>query len=308
MIHFHLNLIPSGNETSISGYLFLVFDNKELNEKLESELKLITDDLYALLNRYERITGANNKAVKYEYLYKAISSLHSSMNSKTILQEVHTIIKEEYPDVECLFYLIKDISGSEELPTKELSYENNSDREICLRTLILEEVQVEKLPEMNKVEVYLPLKGKQGVYGVLQLTALSAVVFPKEEIEFLTTLAYTAGNAMENAELYQQSRQMIADLQLINEASHSLNLNLRMNEITTFMKQLFHKTFNACEVGFINFISETEELQILEGSTMYFHTIEGKSMANVLSSRINHQREALFISDSSEESGCSFPA
>src|SRR5690606_15772560 len=81
--------------------------------------------------------------------------------------------------------------------------------------------------------IYAPLKGRQGVYGVLQINAYDVSEFPKSEIQFIELLANTAGHAFENAQLYQQSKQLIADLQLINETSHKLNSNLRLTDTMT---------------------------------------------------------------------------
>ena len=84
--------------------------------------------------------------------------------------------------------------------------------------------------------LYAPLKGKQGVYGVLQVISPNTYVFPWHEVEFITLLGNTAGSAVENAQLYQQSKQLISDLQLINETSHRLNSNLRLSEMMDYMQ------------------------------------------------------------------------
>lgn len=294
-------LIPIKKTSSVPGYLFLAFEEKDRSSGLEEELSSIIADLYALLNRYKNIDYAKNKAIKYEFLYKAISNLHSSMESKTILQEVIAIIKEGYPSFRCFFYLIRDFPGFGELPAKELSYDEDPDHQVSLRTLLKEEVQFEEDFQSKQSSIYIPLKGKQGVYGVLQITASNAIVFPQEEVEFLTTLVYTAGNAIENAELYQQSRKMISDLQLINETSHSLNSNLRLTETTAFMKKQLIDTFKAEEVGFVNKEEGAEDIQILEGSSRFFHTEKGKELMRLLYNKIIDLKEALFYGEMTEE-------
>src|SRR5690606_1509002 len=108
-----------------------------------------------------------------------------------------------------------------------------------------------------------PLKGRQGVYGVLQINAHYGLKFPKSEIQFIELLANTAGHAFENAQLYQQSKQLIADLQLINETSHKLNSNLRLKDTMTFMSSQITKSFGAKEVGF--FLQSEDQIEVLPG-------------------------------------------
>src|SRR5690606_8179010 len=112
------------------------------------------------------------------------------------------------------------------------------------------------------------LKGRQGVYGVLQINAYDVSEFPKSEIQFIELLANTAGHAFENAQLYQQSKQLIADLQLINETSHKLNSNLRLTDTMTFMSSQIRNSFGANEVGF--FLHSNERIEVLPGSTAFF--------------------------------------
>ncbi|MCG3084658.1 diguanylate cyclase, partial [Anoxybacillus sp. LAT27] len=68
-----------------------------------------------------------------------------------------------------------------------------------------------------------PLLGKQGIYGVLQLTAERQAAPGPQETEYISILAETAGKAFENAQLYQQSRNLIRELRLINEMARQLN-------------------------------------------------------------------------------------
>ncbi|TGU59932.1 diguanylate cyclase, partial [Mesorhizobium sp. M00.F.Ca.ET.186.01.1.1] len=62
-----------------------------------------------------------------------------------------------------------------------------------------------------------PLLGKQGIYGVLQVTSEQPISLSQHEKDYISILADTAGTAFENAQLYQQSRNLIRELRLINE-------------------------------------------------------------------------------------------
>ncbi|UOK57264.1 hypothetical protein MGI18_22135 [Bacillus sp. OVS6] len=85
----------------------------------------------------------------------------------------------------------------------------------------------------------------------------------------ITSLAKAAGNALENAKLYEQSKKLVSDLQLINETSQRLNKNLRLIETMTFMSERIMRSFSAEEVGFY-YMNEERQPRILPGSTPFF--------------------------------------
>nr|WP_263325409.1 GAF domain-containing protein [Neobacillus sp. Marseille-Q6967] len=62
--------------------------------------------------------------------------------------------------------------------------------------------------------IYLPLKGKEEVYGVLKLNAPETNPLTKIEVDFVTSLAYHAGISLEKDSLLKKSKQVIADLEL----------------------------------------------------------------------------------------------
>ena len=67
---------------------------------------------------------------------------------------------------------------------------------------------------------------------------------------------------------------MVSDLQLINETSHKLNLNLSLDEMVIFLRNQLMKFFSPEHVGFV-FI-ENDEYIISPASTELFHTIDGQ--------------------------------
>ena len=67
--------------------------------------------------------------------------------------------------------------------------------------------------------------------------------FHAAEDNFIRIVATTAGNALENASLYDQSHRVIEDLQLVNETSKKLNSNMPFSEMISFLKQQLLKSF-----------------------------------------------------------------
>src|SRR5699024_9127184 len=113
---------------------------------------------------------------------------------------------------------------------------------------------------------------------------------PESEIEFITKFANTAGQAIENVSLYEYAKHLVNDLKLINDTTHQLNLNLRLEEITKLVSKQMVQTSRAREIGFIYFNSlKASSYDILEGSTQFFHTKKGRSFAVYLRNEMENQ-------------------
>src|SRR5699024_7580496 len=133
------------------------------------------------------------------------------------------------------------------------------------------------------INLYAPLKGSQGIYGVLQIVAPKIVNFPKNEIEFITKFAKIAGHAIENAILYRTSNHLVSDLKLINNLTHKLNSNLKLSEIITIVKNEVLRLSNQCQVGFIYYNENMEQkFDVLQGSSPYFTSKGGNSLVHYL--------------------------
>lgn len=235
-----------------------------------------------------------HKEKRYAELYRVTEKFHSSMSMDAVLGEIITTLQSVYPTFEYYLLLSHDNNNHANLPIKDLDY--NSGNVASMQAFVNGTVQFEDdLLERNSI-LYAPLKGKQGVYGVLQVVAADTLMFPKSEIEFISLLANTAGSALENAQLYQQSRQLVSDLQFINETTRYLNSNLRLNQTIQFMKKQIKKSFNATQTGFV-LLSNEGEINLLPGSSKFFDTEESKPYLTFLRAKNAKNKEAHFIGE-----------
>ncbi|AST92868.1 MULTISPECIES: diguanylate cyclase domain-containing protein [Sutcliffiella] len=260
-----------------------------------SFLHELSAELFKLLTKINSSDFSTRSEKRYEQLYSVTSLFHSSMEVETVLNEIFKTLREIYEDFSYYLLLTSDYENLQHLPVKNL--EMDTTNETAWQAYVSGEVQtVDSISERRSL-VYIPLKGKQGVYGVLQIISLDSMIFPKEELKFLVLLANTAGTAFENAQLYQQSRQLISDLKLINETSHQLNTNLRLNEVTTYMRENIINSFQAKEVGFCTFQRANEEIEILEGSTDFFKHSLSSSFKHYIRKYTLRTMEPLFVGD-----------
>ena len=232
---------------------------------------------------------------RYKQLIQITETLHSCLNIDTLLGELCVSLKELYPDFSFSLLLSQDTYSHNDLPIIELEYD--SENIAAIKAYASGELQFESSASANHAIIYAPLKGKQVTYGVLQLVAVNSTEIPENEVEFLRMLASSAGSSLENAFLYQQSKQEIANLQLINETSHSLNSNLRLVDTMTYMSEQIISSIGAEEVGFFLFSNVHGEVKILPGSTPYFYTKHAKIYIDYLKEKIELEKNPLFIGD-----------
>lgn len=232
---------------------------------------------------------------KYKRLFHITNKFHSSLDVDILIGELFITLQEVYPDFSYYLLLSQDTHSHSDLPIIDLEYDGENIA--AINAYVLGIVQFEYSIVDKHVILYAPLKGRQGIYGVLQVIAPNTAEFPDMEVEFITLLAGSAGSALENAQLYQQSRRAIADLELINETSHRLNSNLRLAETMTFMSEQIISSFEAEEVGFFLFSQDQETIKVLPGSTTYFFTKQARIYIDYIKEKIQKGNEPLFIGD-----------
>ncbi|XJZ26499.1 diguanylate cyclase domain-containing protein [Bacillota bacterium Lsc_1132] len=290
---FYIELIRKNRDL---GFLAIKDKQHSLLEQIDDEqLRNIADDYSSFLGKIQSLTKIVNEKNKYKQLFRVTEKFHSSMDMDELLGEIILTLKEVYPTFAYYLLLSQDNHTHSELPIKDLEYD--SENIAAMQAYVTGMIQFEDSVLQRRSILYAPLKGKQGVYGVLQVIAPNTVVFPKNEVEFITLLAHTAGSALENAQLYQQSKKLIADLQLINETSRCLNSNLRLTETINYMTEQIIRSFDAEEVGFFLLSPERGKAKILPGSTAFFRTKQASSYIYFIDSKIQKEKDSLFIGD-----------
>ena len=290
-------LLPIKNSGSVDFLLKLKLKHEDVAETTKDEyfLEKMAEELGLFLLKISNILEVEKEKKKYKQLFKVTEKFHSSMKMESVLGEVIYTLEEIYPNFTYYLLLSHDNNSHGDLPVKDLEYD--SENMAAMEAYVTAEIQFEELSDENMAVIYAPLKGKQGVYGVLQIIASDTITFPDNEVEFITLLANTAGGALENAQLYQQSKKLVADLQLINEASHQLNSNLRLNEIMTYMCERISTSFDADEVGFILFSVESTSIKVLQGSSSFFHDPGSLKYINFFQHKIQAEKDSLFLGD-----------
>ncbi|WP_404453896.1 sensor domain-containing diguanylate cyclase [Oceanobacillus kapialis] len=246
---------------------------EELNIVMEETEKLISI-LQLKEQRWERSRS---------YLSELTSQLLSLTSRKKILSEILQGLKTLYPELTHTLLLSQDTEVESGLPVKTIEYSDDVTKRVSTLAFISGEVRIEEQYKETCCSLYAPLVGKQGVYGVLQVISDKGRYIPKIEADFIAQIASTAGKAIENVTLYEKSNLLVADLKLINDATHKLNSNLEMKEIVRHMRDQVIDVCEASEVGFIYYNGDQKKrYDVLTGSTAFFNSIAGEEFVEYI--------------------------
>ncbi|MFS0555330.1 sensor domain-containing diguanylate cyclase [Brevibacillus sp. 179-C9.3 HS] len=184
------------------------------------------------------------EASKKDLLYQLMSKIQASIDVNDVLHEIVTSIPSLYPYLSAELFLTVEPNAT--TPVKQLSFQevepSTSTKAYLEGRLIAEDLGE---GEQQVTVIAAPLLGKQGIYGVLQVTSDQRITLNQHEKDYISILADTAGTAFENAQLYQQSRNLIRELRLINEMARQLNRSLDLKEILDFVTTMMRATFDA---------------------------------------------------------------
>jgi diguanylate cyclase (GGDEF)-like protein len=230
----------------------------------------------------------------YKKMFQITEKFHSTLEKEVVIKEILFAFQDLFPNFSCYLLLSQDHEGHGDLPIMNLDY--NTNNVTAMNAYVTGIVQIENSSSAKCSSIlYAPLKGNQGVYGVLQVNAPETLAFKPVDVELITILTKSAGHSMENAQLYQQSRRVISDLQLINEASQQLNSNLRLAEIMGYLSNQIKVSFNAQEVGFF-FLTEKQEIpKVLPGSTPFFDSIQARGYIDYIGEKMFKGNEPLYF-------------
>lgn len=254
------------------------------------------EQMWEVSNRFLLHTSAiqtvHEDERRYRELFKVTEIFHSTRDVKKLLAVTMETLKRVFPQDVFTLLLANDPVGNEAHSIRHFDLDEAN--EASMHVFVSGEMKC-----WGEHVLYAPLKGTQGIYGVLEVKLNPTSALTDHKMEFVKLLAYTAGSALENAKLYEQSRKVITDLQLINETSHQLNLNLRMSDTLQFLRKQVERSFQTEDIGFVLF--EDGAVTVAEESSELFGLPSGKQYVEFVQERMKQSREAIFIGEMNEQ-------
>lgn len=261
--------------------------------------KNLADDLSNIFNNFSKGIDVRQIENQYRKLYNMTDLFHSTMDIDLILENVLITIQENFPNFNVELILSNDQDRQTKVHIKPFDY--LSERPSVIEAFVSGKITIEQAADLNYCLLNAPIKGRQAIYGILQVSAPFNYMYSKAQQEFIRMLAHTSGNALENAKLYHQSYRLISDLQLINETSHRLNMKLDINEMFMYLQKQLMKSFQPLELCFV--LNVENSFKLTDASTDFFKTDEGVIYINYVAKHFEKSQEPLFIADFSRMIG-----
>lgn len=257
LTNYHTAAIPIlSDESTPIGALALVYDNHSStpDKQVSVMLRAMADGLRSrcILEHMRRSGEHQMSSLAYyetelkkrDVLFQMASKLHANMDVDSVLSNIVHSMKEVYPAANIELYLTQDNQSN--LSTVKPLMFRPEDEGIHIRAYLEGEPIYDQLGDGEEAvrRLAVPLKGKQGVYGVLLVdTGESASM--ELDVPFISNLADSAGMAFENARLHESSNVLINELRMINEITRRLNQSLKLQEVFQFASDELIKIFKA---------------------------------------------------------------
>ena len=209
---------------------------------------------------------ANDEAARTAILYQIVERMHDQIDVDMILTEVLDSIAFLYPTASLQLFMSQD-HQSNNPRVKPLILQTWKD-DVRVRTFMDGKLTIQEMKQGNgedKLEIGFPLGGTQGVYGVFYLLA-DKDFLNEVDLQLVTTLVDTAGNAFEKSKLYEQSNLLIQELRLINELTQRVNQSLRLSEIYQFSNEELLNIFKADFCCILQFNKKLDGLEVVSSN------------------------------------------
>ncbi|MET3697258.1 diguanylate cyclase (GGDEF)-like protein [Bacillus oleivorans] len=155
----------------------------------------------------------------------------------------------------------------------------------------------------NLKEIAIPIKGEQGIYGVL---LIRTAYMPDKLKAIFQFLCDEAGKGIEKIKLYTQSKRKIKELKMLNDFVLRLNTSLRFSESLKLLKEHFNDTYEAAEVGFF-FKNKELSFELSKESTPFFLSADASFYSQYAAEHFKNVTASIFIGDAQAKIGIEQP-
>ena len=181
-------------------------------------------------------------------LYEIVSTVGSSLDLDEVLAAVVRLLSDASAVHACFVYLIEDdrlVLRAASAPYADLVGEIALEKGIAWwavehgepaftqnavddpRNEFVAELEEEKFQSLLSV----PISGREDVIGAISMHTEAPREFTAEEVELLTSTASLVGGAIENARLYEETRQRVGELEHLTQLAETLARAQQLGEV-----------------------------------------------------------------------------
>lgn len=281
----------NGDLVAIVGYLL----TEENLENAKTALQKMKFGFNFVFYEYQKGLTLEHNLTKREALFTISKAMYSSFDVNEVLKEAVKNIKFFYPNDYLQIYMTQDYNLPD-LPIKRLTFIEKKE-DINSRAFMEGKLIVNRRSGSDdRKEIAVPLKGKQGVYGVIHLASDEESFYSDEKINFLINIAEIISIAFENAKLYQQSNNLVSELKIINSLTKKLNESLDKSSILQFV---INESLRLFDASFACFFQSDVEKNLLTAIATNKTEYIGTSIYNNYGYMgiVFNNKESIIISD-----------
>ncbi|PYI54413.1 GGDEF domain-containing protein [Paenibacillus flagellatus] len=190
-----------------------------------------------------KLDAAERTALRNEALFDMAVRLHSRTEADRVMAELTRCLEELASERPFDIYLSQEQYGP--IPSVKPLRFGPSEEDMRFRAFTEGKPVVGRRDGRVHAEAVFPLRGKQGVYGVVRLELADGESGDEDLFRSAAILADIAGSAFENARLYEQSNRLVGELRLINEITQRLNQSLKLQDVFLFASTELRHIFDA---------------------------------------------------------------
>lgn len=234
---------------------------------------------------------------RQQYFFELTTRLHAVHETTEILKDMYVTIQKLYPFFEFSLLMSRDYEIAD-LPIELIEYSGEMVPSPGTMAFIDNEIKIEVQHDKNEMQVYSPLAGNQGVYGVVKIMIPHIVEQEEMEWDMITQLSNMTGMAIERTTLFQSSNKQVFNLQAINNASKALNSKLEREDIISTVKKYISETSEADDCAIVLYNAEVDggaekSYELLKESAACFFTENGSQLITYIYHELNIKGEAI---------------
>ena len=282
-------LLLKNSSNLIKGAILCVMDKEAIRFSQEF-WKELAQIFYKYIKNTLRAAINENDKKNFKNIYKITSQFHASMDIGSILKAMLNALRDIYPSYHYTILLSNDTVQDESLPIELIDYQQN--QSAVMDVFLTGKILIVDRKKHKGTLLYFPLKGKQGIYGVVKIVTNQRKSISEQDTEFIDILVQSAANAIEKAQLYLQSEQLVADLRTVTEFTEKLNARTSLKEIIEYATEMIRDSFHADKVAYV--LYERDHLKVLPGSSPSFFKHDYELLLMHIRDKIEEQGESVF--------------
>ncbi|MFS0751164.1 diguanylate cyclase domain-containing protein [Oceanobacillus sp. 1P07AA] len=236
----HLEAIDDKTNTIIKidtpSHPWKIIINHTTNDNMDQlKIDVVKIEINNYLTTFSSILHNMHMPLFNNRLLQLTNELSGSIHTSFIFQKIADVIQSTFHGITVSYMVTQEFTIPDHLNVKVMAWNDASLSSEIKQTFMKGHLQYDS----DKLTLYLPITGKQGNYGVIEIHGEVIFTMNSNGKYFLTEVAKVCGNALETAFLFQHSRNEIDQLTKINQTSNHFNSRLDFREIINTLKSQF---------------------------------------------------------------------